>query len=460
MKSENVFLSVSFMISLCLVAASLMVWQGAGVLYVVGGLAIEYVAIALLHRKIGRRVDTLLLLTAATVSMCLVVLNINYFTIAAGGTGSHPVLLNFDASRDWSWACHHLYGDAEPVDHQWCLHEYLFVALLWLFGRDITVLIVFCSLCYVASIAMMGAIGRRLTGDSRVGTATMVIALLMFYLMSQSAVLIKDCIVTMLMSVVMYVAIRWKQKETATLPTAIILAVALMFLGLVRTNFMLFVIMGLFMMSMVSTPQVRKAFYITVGACLAAYFLFRFEQTSWSGKLGLSNYLNADSGTYLLTSSVASRAFENVIGDYGWLPIYKKILLLPLTIGLQFLLPLPWGMERHIIFGPSQCLAHIGFAWYIAGALILYWLFKCFKRCNREMQVTVLFGVLMTVLTAYMTSGRISRYCLTYLPLLLPAAAWVCVNCYRERSLRLWLIVFIVLIALALGTCYYLQSIV
>lgn len=459
MKSENVFLSVSFMVSLCLVAASLMVWQGAGVAYVVGGIVIDYVAIALLHRKIGRRVDTLLLLTAATVSMCLVVLNINYFTIAAGGTASHPVLLNTDAARDWSWACYHLYGDVEPVG-QWCLHEYLYVALMWLFGRDITVLIVFCSLCYVASIAVMGAIGRRLTGDCRIGTATMAIALLMFYLLAQSAVLIKDCAVTLTMAVVMFITIKWKQNERVTIASALILAASLTFLGLIRTNYLAFVIAGFFMMSMGAKPQVRKAFWISIGVCVVAYFLFRFEQYNWNGRIGLTNYVNADNGTYLLISNEASAPFENVIGDYGRLPIYFKILLLPLTVGLQFLLPLPWGMERHIIFGPSQALAHIGFAWYIAGAMIVYWLFKCYKHSNREMQVTVLFGVLMTVMTAYMTSGRISRYCLTYLPMLLPAAAWVAVKCYRERSLRLWLTIFIVLLALALGACFYLQSIV
>ena len=104
-----------------------------------------------------------------------------------------------------------------------------------------------------------------------------------------------------------------------------------------------------------------------------------------------------------------------------------------------------------------MAVAHISYFWYLAGALIIYWIFGCAYRAPRRQQLTVVWGVILTVITAYMSSGRISRYCLPYLPLLLPAAAIVALDCRRRRSLWIWLAVFAALLLTALLICYSMQ---
>lgn len=70
----------------------------------------------------------------------------------------------------------------------------------------------------------------------------------------------------------------------------------------------------------------------------------------------------------------------------------------------------------------------------------------------------VAWGVVLTAGIALMTSGRVSRYCLPLLPLLLPAAASAVVYARRERSLQIWMGVFVALMVPGLVICYKLQT--
>ena len=137
--------------------------------------------------------------------------------------------------------------------------------------------------------------------------------------------------------------------------------------------------------------------------------------------------------------------------------MYKRLLWLPASVVLQFILPFPWNFESAYLDGPAKVMARIGLVWYYCGALILWWLAVKWRTATAMTRRTVLCGLLLTVATAYSTSGRASRYCLSYLPMLLPIAA-MAHECWRERTLQRWLIVFGVLLMLGLIICYLLHK--
>ena len=70
----------------------------------------------------------------------------------------------------------------------------------------------------------------------------------------------------------------------------------------------------------------------------------------------------------------------------------------------------------------------------------------------------VLWGVALTLITAYSDAGRASRYCLPLLPLLLPAAAQTALLDRRRRPLHVWLAIFTIILAATLAVCHHLHT--
>ena len=121
----------------------------------------------------------------------------------------------------------------------------------------------------------------------------------------------------------------------------------------------------------------------------------------------------------------------------------------------MFLTPLPWAFSRAVVFGPSAAFAHISFPWYALGGILLYYAVALWRRSPRGVALSFGYGLLLTMLTAFMTGGTISRYCLPWLPALVPAAAWAWNSgSLRRRSFKIWYVVYALLMAVALCAAF------
>lgn len=440
-----------------LILMCLWLFPGAGIGAVIFGTLLATALCAGLFRALPGigPVSRAIVVAAAALSLCALIVNINYFTVAAGADAAHPILLNGDARRDWSWGCTLAFGTPDPYG---TLREFAFVVagLLSLFGRSITGPIMFCWLCYVATLPLIGAIAARLTSDRRIATVAVALAALSGYLFAQSGILIKDCPVALCFAVAAFVFARWSAGDSLRKPGGwVLLGAAMVLLAMMRVNgpLMLALVAGAFCI----TDFRRLSVPTLIIAAFAATVSFGVNNLVLDSPLDAVRTLNAKPETDIVLSSAATAPLDNIIGDYTAMAPWRKLLWLPLTAAVQFLLPFPWGWERHIAFGPSQAVAHFGFAWYAAGGLILYGLFGKLRCAAPGMRALALSGAVLTLLTAFITSGRVARYCLAYLPLLLPFAAWVGVTYYRRRSMRVWMGAFASLLAAALLICYRLQ---
>lgn len=394
-------------------------------------------------------------LASATLSVILVIINANYFTAAAGRTAADPLLLNFDAMRDWTWGCSLAYGDPAP-DAPVSGMSYITAGILWLFGRSIAYPIFFVSLCYAVAIVMIGSIGFRLTGRRETGTATMAIGATMCFLLAHSSVLVKDIPVTCMFAIIIDRMVDVYGRKSGFRPAdAAILIPVLALLLLMRHNMSFMLATGC-LLFMIGSNRRTSAHMIVLAlaALIGGQIVNRLVMPSPDD---IMNTITADECALMILPDDSTRPWDNITGDYTTLPFYIKLMWLPVSVAIQFLLPFPWGFERHVCFGPGVAVAHISYFWYLAGGLILYWIFACAYKAPRNRQLLIVWGVILTVITAYMSSGRIARYCLPYLPLLLPAAAMVLLDCRRRRSLWIWLAVFSALMLAALLICHSMQ---
>ncbi|MDE6287711.1 MAG: hypothetical protein K2M00_02870 [Muribaculaceae bacterium] len=457
-KIERSFI-VAVLACIALIAAALVLWPGAGILTTAVAAAVIAVSLAIAWRGCPwySRAGSWVLLIVMTLAILGDIINVNYYTVASGTTASNPVLVNYDACRDWSCAVMIDYGDECPPQFYPGGMSYLVAGLLKVFGRSVAIPIFFNTWCYGFAVMLIAGIGYRLAGnDRRVAFATLLTAVSMCYLFAQSTLIIKDVPLTLGMAAVVYVMAEWAMAGKAR-PQArqlVMLVAGLLMIALLREHMLLMIAVGAVMFFFGCRYDMRFAALFAGILCL--YWIW--SNYILAAPAEVINTVTAEAHVEIVQQSGQTAPLDNLIGDYTTLPFYTKILLLPLSVVVQFLIPFPWNFERDIIFGPVDAVAHLGYTWYFAGALILYWLFACVRRTSRPMGVTVIWGIILTCLTAYISSGRVSRYCLPLLPMMLPAAGWVLVNCRRDRALKVWLGVFAVLLAATLVICYKMQK--
>ena len=425
--------------------------------YVVGGAAMLFI-----YSRCAFRVSagSAVLMAAYTLVVCGIIWNIHFFTVESGGTYSHPVLVNTDSRTDWSRAVNRLYGDPQP-DFPGLMgvryYGYVIQGLMFVFGRDIGVPLMFNAFCYAMTVILVGAVTWRLASNRTTSLLSMVITCLMCYLMVQSTVLLKDVPLAMCVAAMCLVMARWRMGKGVAIDDVLILIPALVGLAFFRANFLLMLVLGLVIFG-VGKRSFDLRFAVLIAVVLALFFamhtFFHFPT--------VKENVDVAYGTGVFVHNDNVRAWDNMlVDDYEAMPIWRRLLWLPASVVVQYLIPFPWNFQRDMVYGPTECVAHFGYFWYYAGAVLLFWIFVCSRKSPVAMRLFVLWGVLLTIATAYMTSGRVSRYCLIYLPMLLPAVAFTLVQAKHSVKLRsklgVWLGIFTLLLIPVLLICYNLQ---
>lgn len=453
--------SIAALLCFALLAGSIAVWPGARAGFLLTALAVIYAVTFIVYGRCPFRTrgGAWILLAGITLATFGVIININYYTAVFNTGYDNPMLLNWDSSLDWNSTIGYLTGDSTglaPSKRNLCR---LAAGLMAVFGRDIGVPLMFNVLCYSLTLIIMGAISWTLTASRRIATATMLCGLLMCYLLEQTAVFIKDVEVTMLMGLAALVMTRWRVSEGRGVTGAEVAGMftAIVGLAFLRGQAMYMIILGAVMMGVRRNPWRFDLRFAAVIA-FAAGMRFLTHHILIGGPKGFIRMVDHGLAMKTYVTDSDTRIYEGMIGIDGRVSLAHKLLMLPAALGLQFLLPLPWTWASHLEFGPFTAVAHFGFFWYYAAALVVYRVTARLRATSPAMLLLVAWAVLLTVVSAYLDAGRASRYCLPYLPMLLPAAAATLVLDRRRRSLHVWLGVYTVILAAVLITVYYLHT--
>lgn len=432
-----------------LVLVALALWPGASVPVVLCSYAAagSVAACTFAGCRWRSRAGAFLLLAALTVLVCGVIMNVHYYTVASGGTLTHPVLQNTDADRAW-WCAVALINEDVVLG---TFTGYPTYVAIMLFGRDIFIAIMVDVLCCLLALVACGELAWRLTGCRKTAFGAMLAMSLMCYFMVQATILIKDVPLTLGVALLALGLVRLRQRTPRVGVTWALIAASIVMASVYRPNLLLLYIPGVVIAGVSRRPDLR--FAAVAAVCVAAWFAMEALLQKNPDPVALA----AGSPKYDF-AQVKTMAWDRITGEYSGFPVWKKLLLLPASVVLQFLIPFPWNFARDTVFGPTLAVAHFGYTWYLAGGLFLYWLAVLVRQSPAMMVRMALWAILLYVATAYAFSGRISRYCLPYLPLIMPAVAYTAVSAWRDRRLWRWMGIFAALMAVALVVCHHLHT--
>lgn len=432
------------------------------------------------HTRGARPGGRIVLYAAAAVICCGIIANVHYFTVVSGGTDAAPVLHNWDSAQYWRkamWTLDYLRGQIPAGQTYADTHGALGTilgAVMNLTGPSITVALLFNLPLVLGALIAVSSLTRRVmtTAGNPAGTlaaddagnCTGVLAMActacVCYLMAEGTVLLKEFCVIFGVAVYTMGLMRTDRRRRGWLFAGIIIV------WLFRPHYCLLLAGGAFAGMLINRKlrlsQVLAA--VAVAAVCVALVLF-------ADSLRAAPDLAARARGGISTTAYMQPehyAFLSVLGDLNDLSWLQKLLLVPFSFVLQYLLPFPWGYSRHLIFGYTQAAAHFAYPWYLFGALALYFWFAPRRRAPRALKVLSLWALLLYAGTAMPYCGAVSRYGLCAVPLFAPSVAFVVVDalgrdpdtgrCRRLRPLLIYLAVFAAILAAGLIFCYCFQT--
>lgn len=395
--------------------------------------------------------SSIILVTLLTTAVAIgIIININYYTVLSGGTDVAPVLQNEDANRVWLNALSFYNGTWQADSLVWNLYGAVVACTFAITGPSITSALMVSMVSAVAAFTFTALITKRLTSNNGTAAVSVLCVGAVCYLLASATILVKDIWVIAAFAVGGYGLCQWRRTSALWVLTAIIM------LGIARKNMVLAMLMGVVVTAFpywrngLKRQLLWRGVLIIVGIMVILVTQHATISPTIGAQLGgVDEYVASHQG--------ARHVFLSIIGPETNTDVVRKILLSPVLIFTQFLIPLPWDYARDTIFGPTLAYAHFGYPWYLFGALFVYYLCAAKRSGSWYLLVMAIWSVLVWMVPVYVTLGTVSRYSLCAVPLMAPAVAMVITTCYRRRGLWLWLAFFGVAMASGLIFIHHLQ---
>ena len=412
-----------------------------------------------------------LLLTVGFLMAMYVVLSIKACTIDVGETLEEPAL-HSDSGNYYAWALSHYDGRCpEPK----LPFKGLPLFMLWqwrVLGVSIAWPMALNYMFTLLTIVMTGKVACRMLcrkfddfKPSTIATVAMLLVSLMGFLISQGLRIQKESGCALGLMLVGYTLAGLASGETLTkrdrYRDIAVFVTGCLLMAMVRTNFVYFAVVGAVMMLFSNHRANWK--YGLVLAVIAAVITVAFS-ILFSYSFG-QQYRTVDGGDAMALAfkvGIVQQPYFNIIGDYYHYPEWKRMLLLPVTAGVQYVIPFPWlyDYSEATIF---SLLPRLRFMWYfVGGACLHYFLYITIlhpKSNNLGMWAWWPLVIFMGI--AYITGGSVSRYALPLQPLFVVIALYVLLKVKQgnyRRSFTIWMIVYAFVLLAILVLCYNAQS--
>ncbi len=456
-------LRYGFPAGICLTGMAALIWPGASAGTLCFGWAALYLLLIASYRNASWSCTPggWLLWGASVALWTGIAVNCHYYiTVLGSGDASAPVLMNLDSWSAWNNALFDN-GRRDVMPCPWPAQDYghLVGMLVYVFGDDFSIPLMFNSFCALVTVALTGAIAVRCAGGDlaqrrSMGLTAMVLAASMCYFMVSGTILIKDCPLACAIALTAWASLRMRDRVSVLPILAIIAAAAGIFY--LRKNYMLVLAAIVFVMQRQSS---RRDLVASCAIALSLFGIWLYMQLA-NSTVPIGSYISLESSIPDEGDDNSNyghgAAYTEVLNSYMMLPVWQRVLLVPVVTAIQFLIPLPWSWSKYLIYGPCMALAHFSFCRYAAGALLLYFAGRQFGRGRAPHPLLVLTatGAMLYIASAFTFGGTIARYGIPLVSLMIPAAAYTWLHYRRERAFRIWCAVFAAGIAVALTLAY------
>ena len=238
----------------------------------------------------------------------------------------------------------------------------------------------------------------------------------------------------------------------------LVFVLACLLIGLVRTTYIYFLILGLFIMVL---PHWRRDWRMALAMlAVAGVSLFAGDQLS---AYSFDRHAEIIGGGWNMQRfyviSESQQFYHDLLNYYFLYSPWHKALMLPLTMSVQFIIPLPWTYYENSTV--LSVLSRMTYGWYfVGGTALFYYLFLSWRR-SEMLSVWVWWPAICYACLAYIMAGSVARYVSPIQPLFAPVAMYVICRLFEGRwrkAFMIWAVVFTVLLVSALLLCLEIQQ--
>ena len=414
-----------------------------------------------------------LLLIVATALTVYIIYNLKAITIDTGETLEMPTM-HSDDGRYYQWALANYDGRCPEPKVLYQGVPLIMLGLWKLLGVSVVWPIALNLMFTLLTIVMTGKIANRLlshrfesTSPSTITAVAMLMVSLLGFFMSQGVRIQKEAscafsfiLVGFALAGMSLPALSKKERNRDML----LFLFGAILMSLVRTNFVYFFAIGAAMMAFANHRAQWKRCTIMAVVALGFTFLFNFIfDYTLEHQYVLVNGGEAMARDFKI--GTAQQPYVILFGEYYYAHQWERILLLPLTMGVQYIIPFPWLYDYSdaTVF---SLLPRMRFMWYIAGgACIFYYLYISVLSFSKKIKISTLrlwawWPFVTFMLMSYITGGLVSRYTLPIQPLFMVVALYVFLHLkegHFRRSFLIWMIVYFFILVATLIFSYHTQ---
>lgn len=398
------------------------------------------------------RCGALVLTIAWTLLNIGVVANIWYFTTVQGGTISNPVQLNPDSFYYFALNC----ADKMLALGTYSPYLWLHCIVIWIFGHNILAVITINVIATLLTVVTTGYLSGLLAVDrnNRASTLGMAMVASVSYLMAVGTVALKEpfCILGLTLVATAMACINIKGSKPTfftifTIGTALMASTRIYFLAVIAVG-----VLFCFHLNRANARVIKRCLTIVL-VVWGIYLLICLIDLN---RPPISTAIDKRVESYVFYHSYHER-YDTFAEKYILWPAWMRLLFLPISAGVQFLIPLFWNASSSLDFGPAMAYAHFGIPWYIVGTLTLYFILFKARKATFSISRLTLWAAAAWLLPAFTFAGLVSRYGLSCIPVMIPAATMVIMKYRGERNFRIFASTFGILIILALIAAYIFQ---
>lgn len=296
------------------------------------------------------------------------------------------------------------------------LFQFILSKIIFLFKSKYLVSLMFVMLTGLVNLLLLFKIGFLLKFKKQIISTIGVFYILFPHILSSNIILLKDSLITFSLLLLVYSSISFQLKHNNIFKLLFYILLSFFLIALLRLPF---TILFLFIMFFLLPRKGNKSYFMLIS--VISFFLFNIFSLQLT-ELGSSYKLITDNIT---DSGVHGSGFANaLVGTYSSNPTYLKIIKLPLVIIVQYLTPInvlnfnhtnPWSfidINMKIIwlifFGPL----------YIFSSIQM-------KKLNGFIKKLLLISVIGYAVIAYIETGIIPRYALSFMCLGVIPVAYV-----------------------------------
>ena len=238
----------------------------------------------------------------------------------------------------------------------------------------------------------------------------------------------------------------------------LLFVMACLLLAIVRTTYLYFMLVGVVIMAL---PHWRRDWGMALA--MALIIAVAFFAGNYYASYSFDRHAEIVGGGWnmqrFFPMDGPQQPYRYMIDFYYLYSPWHRLLLLPLTMSVQFFIPLPWSY-----FDTSSAINSFGrftYGWYFVGGTALFYFFFLSWRKGEHMGVWPWWPAIVYAAIAYLVAGSVARYVSPVLPLFVPIVVFVLCRVYeghRRKAFIWWWVALVLVIAVVLVLCLEIQQ--